>query len=151
LLCYSRFRFARYVLHKDLLTLLHCQMQAFEALDGVPIEILYDRIKTAVTGENDQGYIVYNTSLPALAKHYRFQPRALPPLSRQNEGEGRAVGDSSSSSLRTNPSGESSLNVRPENQHHLIAKHQACSVDKGEHVSRRLDVAARQQARVAAR
>jgi len=71
---YSRFIFARYVLHQDLQTLLRCHMQAFEALDGVPIEILYDRMKTAVTGEDDQGHIVYNTSLLALAKHYRFQP-----------------------------------------------------------------------------
>jgi transposase len=93
LLCYSRFRFARYVLHKDLLTLLHCQMQAFEALDGVPIEILYDRIKTAVTGENDQGYIVYNTSLPALAKHYRFQPRApAAPIAPKRRGRSRCWG-----------------------------------------------------------
>lgn len=67
---YSRFLFARYVLHQDLQTLLRCHMQAFEALDGVPIEILYDRMKTAVTGEDDQGHIVYNTSLLALAKHY---------------------------------------------------------------------------------
>lgn len=37
---YSRFLFARYVLHQDLQTLLRCHMQAFEALDGVPIETL---------------------------------------------------------------------------------------------------------------
>lgn len=41
---YSRFLFAHYVLHQDLQTLLRCHMQAFEALDGVPIEILYDRM-----------------------------------------------------------------------------------------------------------
>ena len=38
-------------------------MQAFEAIGGVPIEILYDRMKTAVTGEDDEGHIVYNRSL----------------------------------------------------------------------------------------
>ena len=42
----------------------------------MPIEILYDRMKTAVTGEDDQGHIAYNCSLLALARHYRFQPRA---------------------------------------------------------------------------
>ena len=45
----------------------------------MPIEILYDRMKTAVTGEDDQGHIVYNRSLLALAQHYRFQPRACRP------------------------------------------------------------------------
>ena len=33
----------------------------------MPIEILYDRMKTAVTGEDDQGHIAYNRSLLALA------------------------------------------------------------------------------------
>ena len=42
--------------------LLRCHMQAFDALGGTPIEILYDRMKTAVTGEDDAGHIVYNSS-----------------------------------------------------------------------------------------
>jgi transposase len=69
---HSRFLFARYVLHQDLQTLLRCHIQAFEAIGGVPIEILYDRMKTAVTGEDDQGHIAYNRSLLALAQHYRW-------------------------------------------------------------------------------
>jgi transposase len=76
---HSRFIFARYVMHQDLQTLLRCHTQAFAALGGVPIEILYDRMKTAVTGEDDAGHIVYNRSLLALAQHYRFQPRACRP------------------------------------------------------------------------
>lgn len=84
---YSRFIYARYVLHQDLQTLLRCHCQAFEAIGGVPIEILYDRMKTAVTGEDDQGHIVYNTSLLALAKHYRFQPRACRPYRAKTKGK----------------------------------------------------------------
>lgn len=84
---YSRLIFARYVLHQDLQTLLRCHCQAFEAIGGVPIEILYDRMKTAVTGEDDQGHIVYNTSLLALAKHYRFQPRACRPYRAKTKGK----------------------------------------------------------------
>jgi transposase len=84
---YSRFLFARYVLHQDLQTLLRCHLQAFEVLDGVPIEILYDRMKTAVTGEDDQGHIVYNRSLLALAQHYRFQPRACRPYRAKTKGK----------------------------------------------------------------
>lgn len=30
-------------------------MAAFATMGGVPIEILYDRMKTAVTGEDEQG------------------------------------------------------------------------------------------------
>jgi len=84
---HSRFLFARYVLHQDLQTLLRCHIQAFEALGGVPIEILYDRMKTAVTGEDDQGHIAYNRALLALAQHYRFQPRACRPYRAKTKGK----------------------------------------------------------------
>jgi transposase len=84
---HSRFLFARYVLHQDLQTLLRCHIQAFEAIGGVPIEILYDRMKTAVTGEDDQGHIIYNRSLMALAQHYRYQPRACRPYRAQTKGK----------------------------------------------------------------
>lgn len=64
---HSRLLSARYVLHQDLQLLLRCHIHAFDAIGGVPIEILYDRMKTAVTGEDDQGHIAYNRSLVALA------------------------------------------------------------------------------------
>src|SRR5260370_10327323 len=76
---HSRFLFARYVLHQDLQTLLRCHMQAFNAIGGVPIEILYDRMKTAVTGEDDHGHIVYNRPLLALTRHYPFHPPTCRP------------------------------------------------------------------------
>jgi transposase len=44
----SRLIWARFVAHQDLQTLLRCHMAAFAALGGVPREILYDRMKTAV-------------------------------------------------------------------------------------------------------
>jgi transposase len=84
---HSRFIFARYVLHQDLQTLLRCHMQAFDALGGTPIEILYDRMKTAVTGEDDAGHMIYNRSLLALARHYHFQPRACRPYRAKTKGK----------------------------------------------------------------
>lgn len=84
---HSRFIFARYVIHQDLQTLLRCHMLAFEALGGVPLEILYDRMKTAVTGEDDAGHIIYNRSLLALARHYRFQPRACKAYRAKTKGK----------------------------------------------------------------
>jgi len=53
----------------------------------VPIEILYDRMKTAVTGEEADGHIVYNHSLLALAKHYGFLPRACRPYRAKTKGK----------------------------------------------------------------
>jgi transposase len=72
---HSRHIFARFVMHQDLQTLLRCHMLAFTAIGGVPIEILYDRMKTAVTGEDGDGHIIYNRSLIALGQHYGFSPQ----------------------------------------------------------------------------
>ncbi|MCA1386367.1 MULTISPECIES: IS21 family transposase [unclassified Bradyrhizobium] len=84
---HSRFIFARFVMHQDLQTLLRCHMQAFAVIGGVPIEILYDRMKTAVTGEDGDGHIVYNRSLLALAQHYGFHPRACRPYRAKTKGK----------------------------------------------------------------
>lgn len=84
---HSRHIEARFALHQDLQTLLRCHMLAFAAIGGVPIEILYDRMKTAVTGEDEAGHIVYNRSLVALAKHYGFLPRACRPYRAKTKGK----------------------------------------------------------------
>ena len=47
---HSRYLWGRFVEHPDLQTLLRCHMEAFVHLGGVPGEILYDRMKTAVLG-----------------------------------------------------------------------------------------------------
>jgi hypothetical protein len=75
---HSRYLWARYVLHQDLATVLRCHMAAFAELGGVPSEILYDRMKTAVLDEVNEApqHIVYNPKLVALAQHYGFAPRA---------------------------------------------------------------------------
>ncbi len=84
---HSRFLFARFVLHQDLQTLLRCHMAGFEAIGGVPVEILYDRMKTAVTGENSDGHIIYNRSLLTLAQHYGFLPKACKPYRAKTKGK----------------------------------------------------------------
>jgi transposase len=84
---HSRYIFARFVMHQDLQTLLRCHMLAFEAIGGVPIEILYDRMKTAVTGEDADGHIIYNRSLIALGQHYGFIPRACRPYRAKTKGK----------------------------------------------------------------
>jgi transposase len=84
---HSRQIWARFVPHQDLQTVLRCHIAAFTALGGVPGEILYDRMKTAVTGEGEDGHIVYNRSLVALAAHYGFLPRACRPYRAKTKGK----------------------------------------------------------------
>ena len=83
---YSRLIWARFVLHQDMQAVLRCHMAAFEAIGGVPHEILYDRMKTAVIGEAG-GSIVYNRALIDFARHYGFQPKACRPYRAKTKGK----------------------------------------------------------------
>src|SRR5215213_7749701 len=84
---HSRLIWARFVLHQDLQTILRCHTAAFAAIGGVPREILYDRMKTAVTGEDPEGLVIYNRALLDLARHYGFQPRACRPYRAKTKGK----------------------------------------------------------------
>jgi transposase len=84
---FSRLIWARFVVHQDLATVLRCHVAAFEALGGVPREILYDRMKTVVLGEHNPGGIVYNRALIDLARHYGFHPKACRPYRAKTKGK----------------------------------------------------------------
>ena len=84
---YSRLIWARFVVHQDLGTVLRCHVAAFQALGGTPHEILYDRMKTAVLGEDADGLVVYNRSLLDLARHFGFQPKACRPYRPKTKGK----------------------------------------------------------------
>lgn len=84
---HSRMLWARFVAQQDLATVLRCHVAAFAALGGVPEQILYDRMKTAVLGEIDDLGIVYNDKLLALAAHYGFTPKACRPYRAKTKGK----------------------------------------------------------------
>ncbi len=82
----SRYLFGRYVWRQTLDEVVRCHMAAFEEFDGVPGEILYDRMKTAVINEDEEG-IHYNPTLLSLASHYGFKPRACKPYRAKTKGK----------------------------------------------------------------
>ena len=84
---YSRLIWARFVVHQDLQSVLRCHIAALEAIGGTPREILYDRMKTAVIGEDADGLVIYNRALLDLARHYGFQPRACRPYRPKTKGK----------------------------------------------------------------
>jgi transposase len=84
---YSRLIWARFAYRQTLQTVLACHKAAFEAIGGVPREILYDRMKTAVIGEDDEGRVVYNRALGDLASHYGFLPKACRPYRPETKGK----------------------------------------------------------------
>ncbi len=83
---HSRFLWGRFFWHQDLVTVLRAHVMAFAALGGSPREILYDRMKTAVLNESQDG-IIYNAKLQALARHYSFLPRACAAYRAKTKGK----------------------------------------------------------------
>lgn len=85
---HSRMLWGRFVLHQDLQTLLCCHAAAFEALGGVPEQILYDRMRTVFSREDPEaGHIVYNRTLLEFARHYGYLPRACKPYRAKTKGK----------------------------------------------------------------
>ena len=83
---YSRYMYCRFVWRQTLDEVVRCHMAAFDEFDGVPSEILYDRMKTAVIDEDEQG-INYNPTLLSMAAHYTFRPRACKPYRAKTKGK----------------------------------------------------------------
>lgn len=84
---YSRYLFCRFVWRQTLDNVLRCHIEAFNEIGGVPQQILYDRMKTAVLGETEPGQIIYHPVLLSLAEHYGFQPQACRPCRLQTKGK----------------------------------------------------------------
>jgi transposase len=84
---YSRLIWCRFIVHQDMQSVLRCHIAALEAIGGAPREILYDRMKTAVIGEDPDGLVIYNRALLDLARHYGFQPRACRPYRPKTKGK----------------------------------------------------------------
>jgi hypothetical protein len=84
---FSRFLFARFVPGQGMAEVLRCHLAAFAVLGGVPREILYDRMKTAVLGEDEAGRVIFNATLLELAHHHGFAPKACKPYRAKTKGK----------------------------------------------------------------
>ena len=85
---HSRMLWGSFVLHQDLQTLLRCHAAAFEALGGVPEQILYDRMRTVFNREDPEtSHIVYNRTLLAFARHYGYLPKACKAYRAKTKGK----------------------------------------------------------------
>src|ERR1700750_2563494 len=85
---HSRMLWGRFVLHQDLQTLLRCHTAAFEALGGVPEQILYDRMRTVFNREDPEtSHIIYHRTLLAFARHYGYLPKACKAYRAKTKGK----------------------------------------------------------------
>jgi transposase len=84
-LAWSRQIFVRFFLSARMPTFLRGHVDAFHAFGGVPREMLYDNLKSAVL-ERRGDAIRFNPRFLELASHYRFRPRACAPRRGNEKG-----------------------------------------------------------------
>ena len=84
---YSRMLMAEAALDQKLGTLLRMHEEAFRQLNGVPEEILYDRMKTVWQGTDERGEIIWNPVFLDFAHYWGFTPRLCRPYRAQTKGK----------------------------------------------------------------
>jgi transposase len=84
---FSRYLFGQFVTGQHLAVVLRCHLDAFAELGGIPQQILYDRMKTAVLGEDEERQVIYHPKLIELAAHYGFRPRACAAYRAKTKGK----------------------------------------------------------------
>ena len=83
----SRWLWGRFCADQKLETVPGCHVSAFDACGGATKEVLYDRMKTAVLGEDADRSAVYNPSLVALLDHYGSAPKACKAYRAKTKGK----------------------------------------------------------------
>jgi transposase len=84
---YSRMMMAEAALDQKLGTLLRMHEEAFRQLDGVPEEILYDRMKTVWLETDSRDEIVWHPVFLDFARYWGFTPRLCRPYRAQTKGK----------------------------------------------------------------
>ncbi|MFS0639245.1 IS21 family transposase [Mesobacillus foraminis] len=86
ILGYSRMKFAMFTLSQDQEHVMHCLINSFKYLGGVPSTILFDNMRT-VTDGRDQGVVKWNKRFAEFASYYGFIPKACRPYRAQTKGK----------------------------------------------------------------
>jgi len=84
---FSRALYADVATTQRLEPFLRLHEAAFEALGGIPEEMLYDRIKTVVLGTDERGEVRWHPIFLDFAGYWGFQPRLCRPYRAQTKGK----------------------------------------------------------------
>ena len=84
---YSRRQYVEFTVRQDTETFLRCHLHAFHYFGGVPTELLYDNLKTAVLYRDREGTVHWNPRLRDFADYYGVVPRACQPYRAQTKGK----------------------------------------------------------------
>jgi len=84
---YSRRSYVEFTLSMDQPTLFLCMIHAFEYFGGVPVEVLFDNMKTAFLCNQEEHRWYCHPRLAAFAAHYGFTPRRCRVYRPQTKGK----------------------------------------------------------------
>ena len=85
---YSRYLYAEFTLHMDLLTLLRCLIRALESFGGATRTILFDNMKqVCLDRDPETDRLRYNTRFLDFAHYYSFRARLCRPRRPQTKGK----------------------------------------------------------------
>ena len=86
---FSRYTYVEFVSSEQFEQLRQCHINAFDYFHGVPLEILYDNMKTVVLERNTfgEGKHRFHPGLWDLGKHFGFTPRLCRPYRAQTKGK----------------------------------------------------------------
>jgi transposase len=89
LLGFSRSLYVEFVQNQQLDTLLTCHQHAFDYFNGVPINVLYDNMKTVILKRHAYGENLHQWQPGFLdfSKHYGFVPKVCQPYRPQTKGK----------------------------------------------------------------
>ena len=83
---WSRAMHARFFWNQQLENFTAGHVDAFDALGGVPREVLYDNLKSVV-GERDGDHVRFHPQILELAGHYHFAPKPCAPYRGNEKGK----------------------------------------------------------------
>jgi len=84
---YSRRQYVEFTVSQDMESFLRCQVNAFRYFGGIPTEMLYDNLKTAVQRRGPSDEVVWNRRFRDFADYYGFLARACRPYRAQTKGK----------------------------------------------------------------
>jgi transposase len=84
---YSRMMYLEFTEDEKLDTLIGCHLRALQYFGGRPEVILYDNMKTVVTGVDDQGHPIWNERFSHFAGHHGFVLKRCRPYRARTKGK----------------------------------------------------------------
>lgn len=84
---YSRMMYLEFTEDERLDTLMGCHLRAMQYFGGRPETVLYDNMKTVVTGVDEQGHPIWNERFSRFASHHGFLLRRCAPYRPRTKGK----------------------------------------------------------------